>query len=66
MVVNDVNGFALPPEQFVELAVSKISQLWQDHDAYDALSLSSFKRYETDLNWDVFSDRLIEIFSRHI
>lgn len=66
MVVNDVNGFALPPEQFVELAVAKISRLWQDRDAYDALSLSSFKRYESDLNWDVFSDRLIDIFSQHI
>jgi glycosyltransferase involved in cell wall biosynthesis len=65
-VVDGVNGYTFPLESFVESAVSEILRLSADREAYNALSLSSFNRYETDLNWDVFSDRLIDIFSQSV
>lgn len=51
-VTNGVNGYALPFTATAGDYADKIEQLFLDKERYQALSLSSRKKFEEELNWE--------------
>jgi len=59
IVVNNVTGIALPGNTANEVFIEKILSLISDPEEYSKMSESAIKRYQSLLNWDVFTDSLI-------
>lgn len=65
-VKNDVNGYLLPFEAQHEDYAKLIFDIWHDTPRYTALSESSRRRYETELNWDIAAERILGILENII
>jgi len=63
-VIRDgVNGFMFPLESIVNDAASRIAELWNDRDEYDALCRSALEESKARLNWDVAGREIVRLFS---
>lgn len=60
-VRDGINGYAMPYEANGAAYAEKIYSLFSDFDAYQALSDSSRKLYEDELNWDRWGERFLDI-----
>lgn len=59
IVVNNVTGIALPGNTRNEVFIEKILNLISQPEEYSNMSEAAIKRYESLLNWDVFTDSLM-------
>jgi glycosyltransferase involved in cell wall biosynthesis len=57
-VENEINGMRLPEEDTGEGYARTIRDLWDNPDRCAALRRSSRRKYESDLNWKVWGERV--------
>ncbi|MEP6905279.1 MAG: glycosyltransferase, partial [Gemmatimonadales bacterium] len=63
-VIRDgVNGFMFPLDTIVDEAATRIADLWDDRDRYDALCRSALVESQARLNWDVAGRELVKLLS---
>ena len=60
-VEDGVNGRLLPPDATGEDFADAIAEVWSDQGALEEMRLSARRRYEEDLNWDVWMQRFESI-----
>ncbi len=65
-VKNDENGFCLPLEAKPDEYADLIERLVMNETAYHDLSLRSFARYRTLLNWNVAITRLVQFLKKAV
>lgn len=61
-VIDSKNGYLLPAEAIAEDYVEKIKIIFADKNKYLKLRASSRQEYETRLNWDVWGEKINNIF----
>jgi glycosyltransferase involved in cell wall biosynthesis len=54
-VQDEINGFALPTSAGPHAYAEKILDLYNNHDTYRRLCISSRQKFETTLNWDTWA-----------
>lgn len=59
IVINGFTGLALTKNTKSEVFADKIIRLINNSELYRSMSLEALKRYESVLNWDVFTESLI-------
>ncbi len=64
-VKDGINGFCLPLSAGGTEYASIISSLFSNKEKYHDLIASSRRRFDEELNWDKFADRLKEVLQRH-
>lgn len=60
------NGFLLPPDATAEDYAEKIKTVFADKENYLKLRQSSRHEYETRLNWDVWGEKVNQIFEETV
>lgn len=60
------NGFLLPPDATAEDYAEKIKAVFSDKENYLKLRQSSRHEYETRLNWDVWGEKVNQIFEETV
>ena len=60
------NGFLLPPDATAEDYAEKIKAVFSDKKNYLKLRQSSRREYETRLNWDVWGEKVNQIFEETV
>ena len=67
-VKNGVNGFLLDfnDHNTIQKAADLIIQYFNNPDEYKQLCLSSFNRYQDELNWDVIVSKMLDVIKEDI
>ena len=60
------NGFLLPPDATAEDYAEKIKAVFSNKEGYFKLRQSSRREYETRLNWDVWGEKVNQIFEETV
>ncbi len=60
------NGFLLPHDATAQDYADKIKNVFNDRESYIWLRDSSRREFETRLNWDVWGERMDEIFEKTV
>ena len=63
-IVDGKTGFLLPANADKVQCADLIQKLWTDQARYKMISEQARQRFETVLNWDVWSDQVLEILQR--
>ena len=63
MVENGVNGYRLPLEAGGEVYANLIREIFTDKDRYQKLIRSSRAKYENELNWNVWGEKVRAIIT---
>jgi len=64
MIEDDVNGRLFDPAAEAAVYCELIASLLADRDRYVSLALTSFDKYQTQLNWSAASERACELLYR--
>lgn len=65
VVQNDVNGHTFPLSRFVADAVPYIIGQMESETDYSDLSLASYNRYITELNWKSVGKKIVQLIKTH-
>lgn len=63
-VAHDQSGIVLDKHSPAEAYFEVIRRFWENPTEYQALRQSTYQRYQSTLNWDVFGARLIDIIQK--
>ncbi len=62
IIEEDINGYTLPIEAKPKDYAQKIESLFEDTDQLKKLAISSRDKYDTELNWDIWGNKMREVF----
>jgi glycosyltransferase involved in cell wall biosynthesis len=60
IIKNDINGFLFDYDAEPKEYAEKIIEIWNDKDRYKELCVSSFNEYQTRLNWESSTKKVLE------
>lgn len=66
VIENDVNGYALPFESSHVTYADKIQELIDNKEKLGQLAVTSRRKYENELNWNVWKDKIKAIILLHL
>ena len=64
MVEDGITGFTLPENATPEDYALRIEQLLNNHTLIQTMSANARKKYERELNWEIWAEKTDEILSR--
>lgn len=66
IVENGVNGFCLPYRATAKEYADKIFELFTDNSRYTGLISSGRKKYDEELNWNVWANRIEQLYETKV